>query len=103
MAGLIDKSGVPTLAALSEPISGNHLVAAYPPFSYWDHDAIPKVHSRPQARQAQFPHFRAHALGSEKQILRQFVLQLKLGRVRAGLFPFLKKFSVSIARLAAPS
>jgi oxygen-independent coproporphyrinogen-3 oxidase len=46
-------------------------------------------------QEGHFPHFRAYALRAEEQMVREFVLQLKLGRAEHDYFH--RKFGVSIA------
>jgi oxygen-independent coproporphyrinogen-3 oxidase len=46
MAEFTDTCGLPVLETIPEPLDGGYFVATYPPFAYWDRDAIPEVHYR---------------------------------------------------------
>jgi oxygen-independent coproporphyrinogen-3 oxidase len=46
MTALTETSGSVALNELPEPVQGNYFVAAYPPFSHWQPDAIAEVYNR---------------------------------------------------------
>jgi oxygen-independent coproporphyrinogen-3 oxidase len=55
MAEFTDTCGLPLLEAIPEPLDGGYFVAAYPPFAYWDRDAIPQAHYRLGSEPARSP------------------------------------------------
>jgi oxygen-independent coproporphyrinogen-3 oxidase len=55
MATLADRSPLPVLESLAEPVDGGYFVAAYPPFAFWNRPALEHrhrlLHTQPASQQ----------------------------------------------------
>ncbi len=108
-------ANVPMLSApTDEPAAGNYFVAAYPPFSAWNSAQVPALHEAlaqpaPAAPLGLYVHLPfcqkkcdycyylscACKLSAHDQLVREFILQLKLGEVP--IAPFRQRFGVDLA------